>query len=51
MELILDWHLYHRDIQGMRRLVPAEINPHQASIHTELTGANIFLEIVQPDDR
>jgi extracellular factor (EF) 3-hydroxypalmitic acid methyl ester biosynthesis protein len=48
MELILDWHLNHRDAAGLRRLVPSGPLTNAGQVLAELTGANLFLEVVKP---
>jgi extracellular factor (EF) 3-hydroxypalmitic acid methyl ester biosynthesis protein len=48
MELILDWHLHYRDAMCLRQLVPAELAGDGLQVNAELTGSNLFLDIVKP---
>jgi extracellular factor (EF) 3-hydroxypalmitic acid methyl ester biosynthesis protein len=49
MECMVDWYLVYRDAQGMRELIPTEINRDSVRIFSEPSSVNIFAEIRKPE--
>ncbi|MCB0640973.1 MAG: class I SAM-dependent methyltransferase [Phaeodactylibacter sp.] len=50
MEVLLDWHLYHRDEAHLTELaLKAGAQPHQIQIGQEKEGVNLFLHIKLQD--
>ena len=48
MECLLDWHLLYRNPRQLLALAPEQALPDQCSTKTDLTGANVFLEVRKP---
>jgi extracellular factor (EF) 3-hydroxypalmitic acid methyl ester biosynthesis protein len=48
MELILDWHLLHRDTAALLELIPKHLTAAEARVTTEDTGTNFLLELTKP---
>jgi extracellular factor (EF) 3-hydroxypalmitic acid methyl ester biosynthesis protein len=48
MECFLDWHLFYRNPERMRGIVPTRANPDEAVVKSDPTGVNMFLEIRKP---
>src|SRR6185503_14691894 len=45
MELVVDWHLLHRDRAQMLALAPRKAPPEACVLKSDRTGLNLFLEI------
>jgi extracellular factor (EF) 3-hydroxypalmitic acid methyl ester biosynthesis protein len=50
MEYLLDWHLIHRNSQQLKTLIPDRAPLGSASIKTDETGVNIYLEVRKPNE-
>lgn len=48
MELVVDWHLLHRDRAQMLRLAPRKAPPDACLLKSDRTGLNLFLEVRKP---
>lgn len=45
MEQLLEWHLIYRDSASLRAIRPSQVPADDASIRSEMTGVNVFLEV------
>jgi extracellular factor (EF) 3-hydroxypalmitic acid methyl ester biosynthesis protein len=45
MEYVLDWHLIYRSQQQLELLRPEQVSPEDVRIASDLTGANIYMEV------
>jgi extracellular factor (EF) 3-hydroxypalmitic acid methyl ester biosynthesis protein len=50
MELVVDWHLFHRDSAEVAALAPPNLPEDATHIVTDPSGVNVFLEIRKPKD-
>jgi extracellular factor (EF) 3-hydroxypalmitic acid methyl ester biosynthesis protein len=48
MEHFSEWFLIYRDGRQLAALAPAQAAPEDCNVISELTGANIFLEVRKP---
>ena len=48
MESLLEWNLIYRNSAQASRILPPEIPDDAATIHTELSGVNVVIEIRKP---
>jgi extracellular factor (EF) 3-hydroxypalmitic acid methyl ester biosynthesis protein len=48
MDHLLDWHLVYRNSSQARALYPAQAPAESASIRSDITGVNFFIEVRKP---
>ena len=50
MEYLLEWHLIYRNTIQMQALIPSRAPPGSASLKSDETGVNIYLEVRKPHE-
>jgi len=48
MEYLLEWHLICRNQRQLLELIPEDAQPDCASVFTDTTGVNVFIEVRRP---
>jgi extracellular factor (EF) 3-hydroxypalmitic acid methyl ester biosynthesis protein len=48
MEYVVEWHLVYRDRNAFETLKPEGAVPENASVKSDVTGVNIFIEVRKP---
>jgi len=50
MEHLLDWHLIYRNARQLYDLRPPQAPAGEATVRSDVTGVNLFLEVRKPGD-